>query len=253
MKLYFFTGAGVSAESGIPTYRDVVDGLWYNHKIEDVATSKALQKDPQRVFDFFNAMTKRLREHEPNAAHVAIAELEKKHSVVVVTQNVDDLHEQAGSTNVIHLHGNLSQMRSTPKLGRSKTQYYPYDRDIKIGDLADDGTQLRPHVVLFGEQVPNMIRAKNEIDDSDALVIVGTTLEVFPASSIVECFLHDRKPIYYIDPNPNQDYRDRINYIAKKASEGMLELNERIEAIGKSIDAKKGAIAYISKEILDNE
>lgn len=252
MKLYFFTGAGVSAESGIPTYRDAVDGLWYNHKIEDVATHQALVKNPQRVYDFFNAMSKKLKDHEPNSAHIAIAELEKEHDVVVVTQNVDDLHERAGSTKVIHLHGNLSQMRSSPRIGRGRTQYYPYDKDIKVGDLAEDGTQLRPHVVLFGEQVPNMLAAQNQIDDSDMLIIIGTTLDVYPAASVVECFLHDRKPVYYIDPNPKFDIdhvKQHVNYITKKATEGIVEF---VETFNKTIVAAKRLVEKLEQSE-DNE
>ena len=228
MKIYFFTGAGISQASGIPTYRDVNDGLWYNHKIEEVATAAALQKNPQKVFDFFNEMRKKMAEYGPNPAHMLISAAESDYDVIVVTQNVDDLHEQAGSSNVIHLHGSIGQMRSTPKRFAWQPKYYPYDRDIKVGDMAEDNTQLRPHVVLFGEPVPNMTKAMKHIDDSDMLIIVGTSLEVHPAASLVECFLHDRKPVYYIDPNPNEDYGHQVRYIREKAADGLFQLFQEL-------------------------
>lgn len=227
MKLYFLTGAGVSAESGIPTYRDAVDGLWYNHKIEDVATAEAIENNPQYVYDFFNMMRKKMGDHAPNSAHEAIAELEKYHDVIVVTQNVDTLHEQAGSTKVLHLHGNLSQMRATKW---TKTKYYPYDRDINVGDKCPVlNAQLRPDVVLFGEAVP-MLDAANEVDDADMLIVVGTSLYVYPAAGIVQMFLHDRKPVYYVDPNPSDEIQEytAIHFVKKTATEGMKELLEEL-------------------------
>jgi NAD-dependent deacetylase len=231
MKVFFFTGAGISAESGIPTYRDA-NGLWYDYKVTEVATQQAWLNNPKKVLDFFNMMRKRLNEHEPNAAHLWIAELSKKHEVVVVTQNVDDLHERAGSPNVIHLHGCLRNKR-TSNVNR-RPILYPYDSDINIGDLDPDyGAQFRPDVVLFGEDVDNMVQAIKQVDDSDALVIVGTTLEVFPAARLVQYFLHDRKPVYYIDPNPNDEYGSRINYIQKSATEGVLDLASELEKLTK--------------------
>lgn len=219
MKIYVFTGAGVSAESGIPTYRDT-DGLWYNHKVEEVATVQALNKNPQKVFDFFNVMRKKLDEHQPNAAHTVLAELEKQHEVVIVTQNVDDLHERAGSTRVIHLHGELRTMRNSKK----HPLYYPYDRDIKVGDKDEFGSQLRPHVVLFGESVPNYNEALRAADGANVLLVIGTTLDVYPAASLVTLFSRFETPIFYIDPNPNRDtILGSVTYITQKASLGILE------------------------------
>lgn len=232
MKLFFFTGAGVSAESGIPTYRDSDNGLWYNYKVEEVATHYAWQENPAKVLEFFNMMRKKLDDYKPNQAHNWIAELGKHHTVVVVTQNIDDLHEQAGSHNVIHLHGCLKNKKHSHPF--KKAILHPYDGDIKIGDLDPDyGTQFRPDVVLFGESVPYMGTAARHVDESDALIIIGTTLEVFPAANIVNFFLHDKKPIFYIDPAPNPGYGDEITYIEKKASEGILDVIKALETLNK--------------------
>jgi NAD-dependent deacetylase len=227
MKILVFTGAGVSAESGIPTYRDT-DGLWYEHKVEDVATAHALAKKPQKVYDFFNMMRKKLDDHQPNEAHIALADLQKEHEVVIITQNVDDLHERAGSERVIHLHGCLRNMRTS----KNPPLYYPYDVDIKVGmkDIKQK-SQLRPDVVLFGESVPSFNEATRAMDGSNVLVVIGTTLDVYPAAGIVDIFSRFETPIFYIDPRPNFDHGNRITYIQKKATEGMADLVEALRKI----------------------
>lgn len=223
MRIVFFTGAGMSAESGIPTYRDS-DGLWEQHDPSEVATSDALERNPQKVYDFFNAMTKRLKDYEPNAGHYAIAELSKEHTVHVITQNIDNLHERAGSQDVLHLHGDLTLMRSEPDEDGS-IRFYDYDQDIKVGSLCETTkSQLRPYVVLFGEVPDNLGYAKNRIMRADVLVIVGTSLQVYPAASLVAA--PKAKYVFLINPDPEENISDDFRFINKTAVEGIKEVVE---------------------------
>jgi NAD-dependent deacetylase len=194
LKLVVFTGAGISKESGLHTFRDA-DGLWNNFKIEEVCTPEALRKDPKKVLDFYNDIRRKVIVAEPNAAHKAIAELEEDYDVTVITQNIDDLHERAGSTNVLHLHGDITKTRSI----HESRIFYPYTEDIKVGDLAEDGYQLRPHVVFFGESVPAIAEAKVHTLEADILVIIGTSLEVYPAANVVS-YIRQGTPIYAVGP-----------------------------------------------------
>ncbi len=176
-----FSGAGISAESGLPTFRGA-DGLWRNHSVYEVATPEAWARDPQLVLDFYNERRQLLRAVEPNAAHRALAELERHHNVVVITQNVDDLHERGGSGRVIHLHGELMKARSSER----ESLVYPLaERDIALGDVCELGSQLRPHVVWFGEAVHNTEPACEAIAAADVLLVVGTSLSVYPAAGFI--------------------------------------------------------------------
>jgi NAD-dependent deacetylase len=217
MKIVFLTGAGVSRESGIKTFRDH-DGLWEGHSVMEVASIQGWRNDREKVLKFYNERRSQLDGVEPNDAHKLIASLEKDHEVVVITQNVDDLHERAGSTNVVHLHGELRKMCSS--MDKEKT--LPYDKDIEIGDKHEDGSQLRPYIVWFGEDVPMMSNAIKEVGSADVLVVVGTSLEVYPAASLTQYSKGDCR-LFYIDPKPSED-TPGIEYfttIKKVATEGM--------------------------------
>ena len=188
------TGAGISKESGIPTFRDA-GGLWHNFRIEDVATAEAWQTNPEAVLEFYNMRRRQLRQVQPNAAHKALARLETDFPVQIITQNVDDLHERAGSRNVLHLHGELCKARSE----RRPDLIYPWCKDLHLGNKAGDGAQLRPHIVLFGEAVPELPKAAELVRKADIFLIVGTSLQVYPAAGLV----HETRPgvpVYYIDP-----------------------------------------------------
>ncbi|NOU48257.1 MAG: NAD-dependent deacylase [Bacteroidales bacterium] len=194
-KIVVFTGAGMSADSGIKTFRDT-DGLWENHAVEDVATPEAWVRNPGLVLDFYNARRKQMHEVEPNKGHYALVELEKYFDVQIITQNVDNLHERAGSSHVLHLHGELGKVRSTrdPNL-----IYTPDHWEIKLGDVAEDGSQLRPHIVWFGEQVPMFETAIDITQTADIMIIVGTSLLVYPAASLIGYVAPDATVIL-IDP-----------------------------------------------------
>ncbi|WP_203141611.1 SIR2 family NAD-dependent protein deacylase [Marinobacter mangrovi] len=210
------TGAGMSAESGIATFRDN-DGLWEKHNVQDVATPEAFQRDPELVLRFYNDRRRQLKDAQPNPAHHALAELEKDYRVTIVTQNIDDLHERAGSTSVVHLHGQLTQARSVHDENRLYDIGY---NDIHIGDTCERGGQLRPHVVWFGEAVPMIETAAEVVSTADQLLIVGTSLQVYPAAGLVNCVDFD-VPITVIDPGEASVSRARV--IRKTASEGLLE------------------------------
>ena len=187
-KLVVLTGAGVSAESGITTFRDS-NGLWENYKVEDVATIEGWQKDPQLVLDFYNARRAQLADVRPNAAHMAIAALEEEYDVTVITQNVDNLHERAGSTRIIHLHGELTKVRPENTYneidGFSEASVFDIGTDtVNLGDLAPNGAQLRPHIVWFGEAVPKIDQALDYVEAADIMLIVGTSLQVYPAAGL---------------------------------------------------------------------
>jgi NAD-dependent deacetylase len=218
-KIVVFTGAGISAESGIKTFRDS-NGLWEEFKIEDVATWKGWNKDRSKVIDFYNSCRRQLKNVQPNDAHKALAKLEEKYKVVVITQNVDDLHERGGSTNILHLHGELTKARST--MDPSLVYDIGYE-DIKIGDKCDRGSQLRPHIVWFGEAVPMMEVASNMISDADIIIVVGTSMQVYPAANLIE-YVSSNAEIYFIDPNAINNLNRKIKTIREKAGIAVPEL-----------------------------
>lgn len=221
-KLVFLTGAGVSAESGIATFRDS-GGLWSNYRVEDVATFEAWQKNRKLVLEFYNLRRKDAFNAQPNDAHRIIAELEQFFSVQVITQNVDNLHEKAGSTNILHLHGELFKARST------KNSKYVVDIDgceLNEGDIAPDGSQLRPHIVWFGEAVPMMAKAEKIVEKADLFAVVGTSLQVYPAANLVFS-VPPVSPRFVIDPQiPEFSFSENTYFFAKKAGEGMKELRQ---------------------------
>ena len=216
--LVVLTGAGVSAESGIRTFRDT-NGLWEEHRVEDVATPEAFARNPQLVLDFYNQRRAQARQVQPNAAHQALAGFEQAPgwTVSIITQNVDDLHERAGSSHVLHLHGSLSQMRSV----KNETVIFDCPGDIALGDLAADGGQLRPHIVWFGEMVPAIEEAADIVATADALLIVGTSLQVYPAAGLLH-YAPAGCPVYVIDPHqPEVSGRRGVRYVVEPASIGV--------------------------------
>ncbi|ODS82638.1 MAG: NAD-dependent protein deacylase [Cytophagaceae bacterium SCN 52-12] len=221
-KVVVLSGAGVSAESGVRTFRDG-NGLWENHRIEDVATPEAWNRDQELVLRFYNQRRKQALEVQPNAAHYAIAELEPFFDVRVVTQNVDNLHERAGSTQVLHLHGELFKARST------KTPSLVYDIEgweLKIGDLCEEGSQLRPNIVWFGEEVPMMAPAIEFAEQADIFIVIGTSLVVYPAAGLFR-YTRPNTPIYIIDVNrPDITFKDNMTFIQEKATVGMQQLKD---------------------------
>lgn len=229
-KLVVFTGSGISAESGIPTFRDSVKGLWENFNVDEVCTAGCLKKDPEKVHEFYNTLRDKYSKCEPNEAHKVLAELEKDYDVTIITQNVDDLHERAGSSDVIHLHGEMMKCRDSgntnyifdiPEDENGNRHTYP---GMKI-----DGHPIRPHVVFFGEDVPNMDRAIYAVRDAEIFVIIGTSLVVYPAASLTE-YVDDKVPVYYIDPYPKPNpYIQNLTMITKPATKGILELKELLK------------------------
>jgi len=218
-KLVVLTGAGISAESGLKTFRDM-DGLWDGYNIEDVATPRAWRKNPQLVLDFYNMRRRDVVNAAPNAAHKALAALEARYDVHIVTQNVDDLHERAGSTNVLHLHGEILKMRSEKNYFKT----YPIVEDIKLGDKAEDGGQLRPHIVWFEEPVPMIEPAVGIMEQADIFVLIGTSLVVYPAAGLVD-YVDAEVKKYVIDKNIPEvsRYRNVIS-IQKPATDGVEDL-----------------------------
>ncbi len=196
-KLVILSGAGVSAESGIQTFRDS-DGLWEGHNVEEVATYEGWTKNKPLVLDFYNQRRKQLQTVKPNLAHEIIAELEADFDVQIITQNVDNLHEKAGSTSVLHLHGELLKVRSDAD---TKIQVLDWKTDLEIGDFDTNGVQLRPHIVWFGEMVPALEKAVEIIANADIVIIIGTSLQVYPAASLMH-YAPEDCPVFYIDPKP---------------------------------------------------
>ena len=216
--LVVLTGAGVSAESGIRTFRDT-NGLWEEHRIEDVATPEAFARNPALVLDFYNKRRAQARTVAPNPAHLALAGFEEAPgwTVSIITQNVDDLHERAGSTQVLHLHGRLTQMRSV----HNENQVFDIEGDIALGDRAPDGGQLRPHIVWFGELVPAIEEAAALVSTADALLVVGTSLQVYPAAGLLH-YAPANCPVYVIDPHqPEVSGRAGVRYVVEPASTGV--------------------------------
>ncbi|MGB0427641.1 MAG: SIR2 family NAD-dependent protein deacylase [Flavobacteriales bacterium] len=217
--IVFLTGAGMSAESGIKTFRDA-DGLWEGHDIYEVASPAGFEKNPALVLDFYNQRRQQLFEVDPNKGHLAIADLESDFDVEIITQNVDDLHERAGSSSVLHLHGELRKIRSVGNPNYIKN----WEKPLHLGDLCPEGHQLRPHIVWFGEAVPNMDKAEKLVEKADILVVLGTSLEVYPAASLIH-FAPQTASVFIIDPYRHSELKsDRIRVISKGASEGMEEL-----------------------------
>lgn len=226
-KIVVLTGAGISAESGISTFRDS-GGLWEKYPVEQVATPEGYAANPKLVIDFYNDRRKQLLEVEPNLGHKILAELEKDFDITVVTQNVDNLHERAGSTNVIHLHGELTKVTSSRQPNNPKyiKELAPENFEVKIGDLADDGSQLRPFIVWFGESVPMIETAIDYVEKADIFVIIGTSMNVYPAAGLLN-YVNPSVPVYLIDPNPvNITSGRKIHVISKGASAGMEELRK---------------------------
>lgn len=226
-KLVVLTGAGVSAESGIKTFRDS-DGLWEGHNVMDVATLEGWQKNPTLVLDFYNQRRKQLQEVKPNLGHQILVELEADFDVHIITQNVDDLHERAGSLNVLHLHGELLKVRST----KNKNYIFDWKNDLNLGDLDDNGNQLRPHIVWFGEDVPAIEEAVEIVEKADVLIIIGTSLQVYPAASLMN-FANPTIPVYYIDPKPATvyDLPNPLEIIEAIGSEGMKILQKELNKL----------------------
>ena len=232
-KITVLTGAGVSAESGVSTFRDS-DGLWENHKVEDVASIEGWYRNPQLVLDFYNARRKQLPQVRPNAAHLAIADLAKDYKVTVITQNVDNLHERAGSTKIIHLHGELTKVRPenccNDRDGFSEETVFDIGSDeINLGDMAPNGAQLRPHIVWFGEAVPKIEAAIDAVEAADILLIVGTSLQVYPAAGLYRYAKMDT-PIYIIDPKDVPARDSRITHIKEVATKGMEEFKNILKS-----------------------
>ncbi|MFD1614732.1 SIR2 family NAD-dependent protein deacylase [Gelatiniphilus marinus] len=212
------TGAGMSAESGIKTFRDA-DGLWEGHDVMQVATPEGFAANPELVLDFYNQRRRQLFEVKPNTAHFDLAELETDFKVSIITQNVDDLHERAGSTNVIHLHGELLKVRST----FDETDIKDWKTDLFLGDFCKKGHQLRPHIVWFGEDVPMIPKAINICETANILIIIGTSMQVYPAASLMH-YVPEKTPTYFIDPKPNINSKEHLTVFAETATVGMKQL-----------------------------
>ncbi|MDF9829282.1 NAD-dependent deacylase [Parabacteroides sp. PF5-6] len=222
-KLVVLTGAGMSAESGIATFRDA-DGLWNKYRVEDVATPEAFEKDPELVLDFYNYRRRELINAQPNAGHTGLVELEKDFEVHIITQNIDNLHERAGSSSVMHLHGELMKACSIHNL--NKTYDLPPDNpDIHLGDTDPEGYQLRPFVVWFGEAVPMIEPAIEWVMQADILVVIGTSLNVYPAAGLLN-YARKGVPVYLIDPKDVHTHRNDIHHIRMGASEGVKKLSK---------------------------
>jgi len=218
------TGAGMSAESGIKTFRDA-GGLWEGFEIEEVATPGAFEKNPKLVFDFYNQRRKQLFDVKPNKAHHYLKDLENYYNVTIITQNVDDLHERAKSSKIIHLHGELRKVRST----KDETFVLDWETDLHLGDVDTKGNQLRPHIVWFGEPVPMLDKAIKIVKEADILVIIGTSMKVYPAASLIN-FIKLETPIYFIDPKPTiskNNYKN-LTLIKNGAVNGTKDLLKKL-------------------------
>jgi NAD-dependent deacetylase len=223
-RIVVLTGAGMSAESGLKTFRDA-DGLWEGHDVMEVASPQGFARNPELVLEFYNQRRRQLLEVSPNQGHLALAELEAQFDVSIVTQNIDNLHEQAGSTHVVHLHGELFKVRST----RDENHILEWKKDLVLGDTDPYGHQLRPHIVWFGEMVPLLQTAAQITQQADILIIVGTSMQVYPAASLIH-YVDTRTPIYFIDPRPNVRESDfgNLTVIPKTAVAGVPPLVEQL-------------------------
>ncbi|MEX0275310.1 MAG: NAD-dependent deacylase [Flavobacteriaceae bacterium] len=216
-KVVVLTGAGISAESGLKTFRDA-DGLWEGHDVMEVASPIGFANDPALVLEFYNQRRRQLLKVAPNAAHMVLASLQKTHEVNIITQNVDDLHERAGSSSVLHLHGELLKVRST----RYENKIMDWRKDLVLGDTDSEGHQLRPHIVWFGEGVPAMAQAIPVVEQAHFLLIIGTSMQVYPAASLIN-FVPPGIPIYFVDPRPtvSESDFDNLTIIAETAVKGV--------------------------------
>ncbi|WP_242131993.1 SIR2 family NAD-dependent protein deacylase [Aestuariivivens marinum] len=217
------SGAGISAESGIKTFRDT-DGLWEGFDVIEVASPQGFATNPKLVLDFYNQRRRQLLTVHPNSAHFALAELKKDYKVTIITQNIDDLHERAGSSNVIHLHGELFKVRST----LDATDIQEWKTDLMLGDVCKKGHQLRPHIVWFGEDVPMIEKALAICKTSDILMIVGTSMQVYPAAGLIH-YTPKNTPTFFIDPKPNISSKKNLMVIPKKATVGVKQAIEAIK------------------------
>lgn len=223
------SGAGISAESGLKTFRDM-GGLWENYDVKEVASPEGWAKNPALVLRFYNERRQQLATVSPNAAHLALVELEKKYKVTIVTQNVDNLHERAGSSHILHLHGELTKVRSVKKPNKS----FSFEGDIQLGDVAEDGGQLRPHIVWFGEEVPLIGEAAAIMQTADIVIVVGTSLVVYPAAGLLE-YAPYHAHLYIVDPDsPRAIATASKTYIAQKATEGIPALVAQLLAASDS-------------------
>jgi NAD-dependent deacetylase len=220
--IVILTGAGISAESGLKTFRES-DGLWEGHDIMEVASPLGWKRNMGKVLDFYNQRRRQLLKASPNEAHKALVKLEDKYKVSIVTQNIDDLHERAGSSRVIHLHGELLKVRST----FDEDLILDWKNDLQIGDFCEHNHQLRPHVVWFGEAVPMFPKAVELVENADILIIVGTSMQVYPATALLD-YLNNETPVYFIDPRPNISSAKNLTIIAEKATKGVVQLVESI-------------------------
>lgn len=218
MQITVLTGAGISAESGIPIFRGA-GGLWEGHRVEDVASPEGWMRDQKMVLQFYNERRRAVKNANPNKAHFDLAALQEHHHVQIITQNIDDLHERAGSKNILHLHGEIFKSRSV----KNDEIIFDCKGDINLGDLAPDGGQLRPHIVWFGEQVPMLENAITLTEKSDILVIIGTSMVVYPAASLLHYAPYDI-PVYIINPEiPDMHKKSNFHFITKNATEGVAE------------------------------
>jgi len=220
--IVLLTGAGMSAESGLKTFRDA-NGLWEGHDVMEVASPEGFARNPELVLEFYNQRRRQLLQVQPNTAHFGLAELEKDYKVSIVTQNVDDLHERAGSNNVLHLHGELFKVRST----YDEFDVKEWKQDLVLGDLCSKGYQLRPHIVWFGEAVPLIPKAISVCETADILLIIGTSMQVYPAASLMH-YVNPETKIYYIDPNPAMDSTAQVSVIVEKATIGVEKVIEEL-------------------------
>ncbi len=223
-KLVVLTGAGISAESGIKTFRDA-DGLWEGHNVMDVASPEGWQRNKELVLDFYNQRRRQLHMVKPNLGHLVLAELETDFDVHIITQNVDNLHEQAGSAKVLHLHGELLKVRST----KNEEYILDWKEDLILGDVDDSGNQLRPHIVWFGEMVPALEEAINITKQADYVVVIGTSLQVYPAASLMH-YAPPKVKVFYIDPKPTSinNLQNPLEVMAMNATEGVPILREKL-------------------------
>ena len=227
-RIVVLTGAGISAESGIKTFRDA-DGLWEGHDVMEVASPQGWQKNRNLVQDFYNQRRRQLKEVEPNAGHLALVDLEEKYDVQIITQNVDDLHERAGSSQIVHLHGELNKVRSTldPSL------VYDWDKDVTDSDKCEKGAQLRPHIVWFGEMVPMLETAAQLCAEAEIILIIGTSMQVYPAASLVG-YAPPFAPVYYIDPRPSINYElgrsKALTVVEETATVGVAQIVKKLLA-----------------------
>lgn len=225
-KLVVLTGAGISAESGLRTFRDS-DGLWEGYNVTDVATPRAWKKDPKLVLQFYNERRKNVADAHPNSAHTGLAELEKDFDVTIITQNIDDLHERGGSTDILHLHGEIFKMRSE----KNESLVYDIRGDINIGDKAEDGAQLRPHIVWFEEPVPMIEKAVSVVYTADIFVVVGTSLVVYPAAGLLN-YVELHTPKFIVDKKiPYTSPMRNLTLIEKPATEGVKELQQLLQQL----------------------